>query len=79
MLRYVGQNKIFSQEAVKALRTIKYCAITIIGFAVVGEAYLFIIQRGVSDDIAGGVFMGVLIVFGSSVIVTMASVFERIL
>ena len=26
VLGYVGQNKIFSQAAVKALRTIKYCA-----------------------------------------------------
>src|SRR3954467_3367123 len=32
---YAGQNKIFTQEAVKALRTIKYCAISIIGFVVV--------------------------------------------
>src|SRR6185312_4401610 len=26
VLRYVRQNKVFSKEAVKALRTIKYCA-----------------------------------------------------
>ena len=26
LLGYAGQNKIFTQEAVKALRTIKYCA-----------------------------------------------------
>src|SRR5215467_394563 len=30
VLGYPGQNKVFSPEAVKALRTIKYCAITII-------------------------------------------------
>src|SRR5499426_3723603 len=32
VLGYAGQNKIFSQAAVKALRTIKYCAIAIVGF-----------------------------------------------
>src|SRR6266567_836764 len=32
LLGYAGQNKVFSRAAVKALRTIKYCAIAIIGF-----------------------------------------------
>src|SRR5207344_3258983 len=27
LLRYIGQNKVFSLSSVKALRTIKYCAI----------------------------------------------------
>src|SRR4029078_2326139 len=35
VLGYAGQNKIFTQGAVNALRTIKYCAITMIGFVVV--------------------------------------------
>src|SRR5688500_4427314 len=30
VLGYAGQNKVFSQEAVNALRTIKYCALAII-------------------------------------------------
>src|SRR6185503_16641248 len=30
MLGYIGQNKAFSRASVKALRTIKYCAIAII-------------------------------------------------
>ena len=34
---------------------------------------------GNSDDRAGGVFMGVLITFGSIVIATAAALFERIL
>src|SRR4051812_25032947 len=36
VLGYAGQNKVFSHEAAKALRTIKYCAIAIIGFVAVG-------------------------------------------
>src|SRR6185369_16638705 len=40
VLGYAGQNQAFSQAAVKALRTIKYCAIAIIGFVVVSVAFL---------------------------------------
>lgn len=76
VLGYFRQNKVFSQASVKALRTIKYCAISIIGFAAVGE---FIIMLGNSDDRAGGVFIGILIFFGSVVIAAAAAKFERIL
>jgi hypothetical protein len=76
VLGYVGQNKVFSQGAVKALRTIKYCGISIIGFVVVGEIFIML---GNSDDRSGGVFMGILITFGSIVIATAAAMFERIL
>ena len=77
VLGYAGQNKVFSSEAVKALRTIKYCALAIIGFVVVEE--IFIILNHGSDDPAGGVFMGILITFGSVVIATAAAVFEKTL
>ena len=76
-LGYVGRNEVFSQQSVKALRTIKYCAKVIVGFIVVAEAYLFIVRPG--DDIAGGVFMGLLIIFVSGVIATAAAVFEKTL
>ena len=76
VLGYIGQNKVFSQAAVKALRTIKYCAIAIIGFVAVGEIFIMLNE---SDDRAGGVFMGVLITFGSVVVATGAAMFERIL
>lgn len=57
LLKYIGQNAVFSVNAVKALRLIKYCTISLIASILVGEAYLFIIQRG-KEDIAGGVAMG---------------------
>lgn len=77
VLGYVGQNKVFSPAAVKALRTIKNCAIAIIGFVAV-EEIVILSNRG-SDDAAGGVFMGILITFGSIVISAAAALFERIL
>src|SRR4051812_9182293 len=77
VLGYARQNKVFSEAAVKALRTIKYCALVIIGFVVV-EEIVIMLNHG-SDDPAGGVFMGVLITFGSIVVATGAAMFERLL
>src|SRR6478609_6301157 len=76
VLGYAGQNQVFSQEAVKSLRIIKYCALSIIGFVAVGEISIML---GDSDDRAGGVFIGLLISFGSLVIAAAAAMFERIL
>jgi hypothetical protein len=76
VLGYTRQNKVFSQDAVKSLRTIKYCAIAIIGF--VAGAEIFIVLHE-SDDRAGGVFMGILISFGSIIVATAAASFEWIL
>ena len=76
VLGYAGQNRIFSQAAVKALRTIKFCALGIIGFVALGELFIML---GNSDDRAGGIFMGILITFGSVVSPTAAAMFERIL
>ena len=76
VLGYIRQNKAFSQATVKALRTIKFCALAIIVFVAVGELFIML---GNSDDRAGGVFIGILITFGSVVVVTAAVMFERIL
>src|SRR3954470_15201756 len=47
VLGYVGQNHVFSQEAVRALRTIKYCTIAIIGFVAVSVLFMV---HGDPDD-----------------------------
>ena len=77
LLGYIGQNKVFSLSSMKALRAIKYCAQVVVGFVVAAEAYLFIVRPG--DDIAGGVFMGLLIIFASGVITIATTVLEKIL
>jgi hypothetical protein len=76
LLGYAGQNKIFTQEAVNALRTIKFCAIAIIGFVVVSVIFLL---RGDPEDRPPGVVMRVVLTFGSIVIATAAAMFERVL
>lgn len=75
LLGYVGQNEIFSQQSVKSLRIIKNCATTLVVFALGAEYYLFIVQPG--DDIAGGVFMGLLMIAISGTIAIVATRFEK--
>ena len=79
LLGYVGKSEVFSQRSVKALRTIKYCAFSLVGFLAGAEAYFFIVQRGKGEDIAGGVMMGLFLIFISVVVATAAAVFERTL
>jgi len=76
VIEYAGRNNVVSRPAVKALRTIKYCALAIIGFAAVGEVFIMLNS---SDDRAGGVFVGTLIALGSAAIAILAARFERIL
>lgn len=78
LLTYIGQDKVFSLDSVKALRTIKRCAIFLFACIAVAEAYLLIVIRG-SDDIAGGVAMGIGLMFICAVVATAAAVFERLL
>jgi hypothetical protein len=78
LLGYVGIGDVFSQRSVKALRTIKYCSMSLVGFLLGAEAYFFLVQRG-KDDIAGGVMMGLFLIFVSVVVATAAAVFERTL
>lgn len=78
LLRYVARNEVFSQHSVKALRTIKYCALTLVAFLLGAEAWFFIVMSG-KDDIAGGVMMGLMLIFISTIIGTAAAVFEKTL
>lgn len=78
ILGYDRRDKIFLQHSVRALRIIKYCALTTAIFILGAEGYLFIFMRG-KDDIAGGVMMGGFIILVSAIIATAAAGFERIL
>lgn len=73
-----GRNRAFSRRSLSALRAIRYCAIVILGFIAVGEAYLFIVVRG-EDDIAGGVAMGIFVAVFFATSATAAALFERTL
>lgn len=78
LLGQIGRNDVFSLASVKSLRIIKYCAIFLVGAIAAAEAYLFLAVRG-SDDIAGGVAIGVVLMFLFVVIAAAAAVFEKLL
>lgn len=78
LLGYARQNKVFSQAAVKALRTIKYCAFITAGAIVAAITYIRIAAHG-DDDPAGFVMLGMVATFASIVVGTAAAVFERVL
>lgn len=76
VLGYAGNNAVFSHEAVKALRTMKYCAMAIIGF--VALSLIFMIS-GEREDRPAGLFMRILVTFPSIVVASAAALCERIL
>jgi hypothetical protein len=78
LLGHIGRNKVFSLNAVKALQIIRYCAISLVVFLLAAEAYFFVVVRG-QDDIAGGVAVGLFLIFGSSTVAAAASVLETTL
>ena len=77
VLGYVRHDQTFSQATVKALRTIKYCALVVIGFVAVSA--IFIPMSSDHDDRPAGVVMRLVITFAFLVIATAAVMFEKIL
>ena len=78
LLRYIGQNKVFTLRSVKALRIIKYCALAQSILIVMAILYIRIFHAK-DDDPAGAIAMGILITFISIIIATVAAVFEKLL
>lgn len=76
VLGYAGRNEVFSLAAVKALRTMKYCAIAMIGFVAVSFVFMTV---GDPEDRPAGIFMRLLIGFPAIVVAAAAAMFQRIL
>jgi hypothetical protein len=82
LLGLIGQNRIFSLNSVKALRTIKYCAIMQSVFIVAAAIYIrvsFSVRPVSDDDPAGFLAISIVTTFISIVIGTTAVIFEKIL
>ena len=79
MLGYIGRNKVFSQQAVNTLKTIKYCAFITAGAIVVAAVYLRVDAFSGNDDPAGAVMLGIIATFAAIVIGTAAAIFEKTL
>lgn len=76
VLGYFGRNTLFTPAGVRALRRIKLCAITILGFVVVSVLFMFF---GDPEDRPPGVMMRVVLSLACVVVAAAAATFERIL
>ena len=78
LLGYIGQNKVFSSNSVKALKSIKYCAVVL--SILIAMAGLFIkVSHNKEDDPAGFLAICILTTFIAVVVATAAAIFEKIL
>jgi hypothetical protein len=79
LLGYIEQDQVFSQISVIALRNIKNCVIVFIGFVTLAILYIFIMSKTTTDDGAGPIALGLVIIFASAVIAVAAAVFQKLL
>ena len=78
LLGYIGQNKVFSPESVKALKSIKYCAIVLSLLIVAAGVYIRIFHSK-EDDPAGFLAICIVTTFVSIVVATATAIFEKVL
>lgn len=78
LLGYIGQNKVFSANSVRALKSIKYCAIVLSMLIVMAGVYIKLFHSK-EDDPAGFLVLCLVITFVSVVVATAAALFEKIL
>ncbi|MFJ7840738.1 DUF2975 domain-containing protein [Lysinibacillus sphaericus] len=77
LLRYIDQNKAFSELSVTSLKKIKYCAIIISSLHVLILPLFYLFAE--KDDAPGVIFVGLLVPFASMVIAVFAAVLQRLL
>ncbi|WP_017151797.1 DUF2975 domain-containing protein [Bacillus bingmayongensis] len=77
LLSYIDKNKAFSELSVRALKNIKYCAITISILYVVGMPLFYLMAE--IDDAPGIILIGLIVIFASMVIVVFAAVLQKLL
>ena len=78
LLTNIDQHKAFSKSSVRALRTIKNCALTILLGLVLGIATIMMMFTG-KEDITGIIALTLISIFVTSTIATFAAVLHRLL
>src|SRR5687767_2074747 len=76
LLGYIGQNKAFSLNSARTLRSIKYCAIVLSVLIVMAGLYIRIFHNK-DDDPAGFLAMCIATTFVSILVATAAAAFEK--
>ena len=78
LLGYIGQNKVFSSNSVKTLKSIKYCAIILSILIMLAGLYIRLFHNK-EDDPAGFLAICIVTTFVSIVFATAAAIFEKLL
>lgn len=77
LLSYIDQNIAFSELSVKALKSIKHCAIII--SVLYASIMPFIYLLAETDDATGAILIGLVLTFAPIVIAAFAAVLEKLL
>jgi hypothetical protein len=77
LLGHAAENAASSHAARMALRSLKYCALSLVVLIAAPVAYLLVARPG--DDIAGGVAVGLFLILASATVAVIAAVCERTL
>lgn len=78
LLRYIGQNQVFTSGAVKTLQKIKHFGIILCGLILFIGLYIKIFHSE-EDDPAGFIAICIVTTFSSFVVATAAAIFEKLL
>lgn len=76
LLNLIDANKAFSQEAVNALRSMKFASLSLIGFIALALLHIRFFVQG--EDSAGPIALGIIVSFAVAVIATAAAVFQKL-
>ncbi|MFS0838766.1 DUF2975 domain-containing protein [Paenibacillus sp. 1P03SA] len=77
LLSYIDKNKAFSELSVRALKNIKYCAVTFSGLFVAGMPLFYLMAE--VDDAPGIIVIGLVMIFASMVVAVFAAVLQKLL
>lgn len=77
LLGYIDKNIAFSELSVKALKNIKYCAVTICTLYVIMMPLVYFVAE--KDDAPGLIIIGMAPIFASLVIAVFAAVLQKLL
>lgn len=77
LLNYIDHNNAFSDLSVKALNTIKKCAISISVFYVLDMPLFYLFAE--RDDAPGVIILGLMMIFASMVIAVFAALLQKLL
>lgn len=77
ILQYIDKSKAFSELSAKALRNIKYSAITISILYVILLPFIYLVAE--KDDAPGLILIGLVLIYASMIIAVFVSVLKKLL